>query len=305
MSNDVEIFTQQKNVSASGRRMTALGAQLAQTITISSRRIVAKNGAFRKIINGKQVGDAIRGEFNAIIVAMLPEVSRIYYKEKFDPDKEATLPNCWSNKGDYPEQAAADKQAKTCKTCPMNVAGSGEGNSKACRYQRRIAVLLEGDTSGEVYQFQIPAKSLFGKGAGNVHPFEAYIKFIVANGRSPDGVVTNIAFDDNAETMELLFSPVREISDDEYDTVLDAQAKPEAERYTRITVAQVDGVTKQPPVAIPEPKPKAAVQRSEEPEEPEDEVFKEPVKRPKKQEAVPAEKDEDLASIIDEWGDDN
>lgn len=303
MSNDVEIFTQQTGVAKSGgRRMTALGQQIAQTVTISSRRIVAKNGAFRKIVNGKQVGDSIRGEFNAIIVAMLPEVSRIYYREKFDPEKEATLPNCWSNKGDKPEPEASDRQSANCADCPMNIKGSGEGNSRACRFQRRIAIMLEGDTSGEVYQFQIPAKSLFGKGERNVHPFESYIKFIVANGMSPDGVVTTVAFDDNAETMELLFSPVREIDDDEYELVLAAQGKPDADRYTRITVAQTDGVTKQPALAKPEPKPAPVVQRSEEPE---DEEVEEPVKRPKKKEEAPVEKDEDLASIISEWGDDD
>jgi len=298
MSNDVEIFTKQENnVSTAGRKMTALGTKLAGTITVSSRRIVAKNGTFRKIINGKQVGDAIRGEFNAIIVDMLPEVSRIYYKEKFDPEKEPTLPNCWSNKGDRPEPEASDKQSANCSECPMNVSGSGQNNSKACRYQRRIAILIEGDNSGEVYQFQIPAKSLFGKGNRNVHPFEAYIKFIVANGMSPDNVVTTIAFDDNAETMELLFSPVREINDEEYEQVLAAQAKPEARRYTRITVSQVDGVTKEPDTK--KTQPKQVVTRSEEPES---EEVEEPVKRPKRKETVLPDKEEDLASIIDEWG---
>jgi len=297
MSNNVSIFTGQTGVSTE-RRQSALAQKLATTSTVSNRRIQANiNGTFKKIINGEQVGNAIRGEFNAIVVGMLTNVSRIYYKEKFDPNKEATLPNCWSNNGDKPEAGASDPQHGNCADCPRNIKGSGENGGKACRYQRRVSLMLEGDESGTVYQFNIPAKSLFGKGTGNIHPFESYVKFLVNNGMSPDLVVTNISFDSNAETMELVFSPVREVSDAEYALVLAAQERPETEMYTKLTAAQTDGVSKTPKLDKPAP----VVTRSEEPEE---EEVAEPVKRTKKkEEETPAAESEDpLASIIDEWG---
>lgn len=300
MSNDVSIFTGQTGVSTE-RRQSALAQKLATTSTVSSRRIQANiNGTFKKMVNGEQVGNAIRGEFNAIVVGMLTNVSRIYYKEKFDPNKEATLPNCWSNNGDKPEAGASDPQHSNCADCPRNIKGSGETGGKACRYQRRVSLMLEGDESGTVYQFNIPAKSLFGKGTGNIHPFESYVKFLVNNGMSPDLVVTNISFDSNAETMELVFSPVREVSDAEYALVLAAQERPETEMYTKLTAAQADGVSKTPKLDKPAP----VVTRSEEPEE---EEVAEPVKRTKKkEEEVPAAESEDpLASIIDEWGSDD
>jgi hypothetical protein len=297
MSNNVSIFTGQTGVSTE-RRQSALAQKLATTSTVSNRRIQANiNGTFKKMVNGEQVGNAIRGEFNAIVVGMLTNVSRIYYKEKFDPNKEATLPNCWSNNGDKPEAGASDPQHGNCADCPRNIKGSGENGGKACRYQRRVSLMLEGDESGTVYQFNIPAKSLFGKGTGNIHPFESYVKFLVNNGMSPDLVVTNISFDSNAETMELVFSPVREVSDAEYALVLAAQERPETEMYTKLTAAQTDGVSKTPKLDKPAP----VVTRSEEPEE---EEVKEPVKRTKKkEEETPAAESEDpLASIIDEWG---
>jgi hypothetical protein len=203
MSN-VAIFKQQNAVAvSSGRELSDFAKSLASSTT--SRRIQTNtNGTFKRIINGEQIGNAIRGEINLIIVGALPKVSRIYYKEKYDPNGEPTLPNCWSNLGDKPEGAAADKQHSNCADCPKNVKGSGENGSKACRYQRRISVLVEGDASGDVYQFNVPAKSLFGKGTNNVHPFESYVKFLIANGESPDNVVTNVSFDANADTMELL-----------------------------------------------------------------------------------------------------
>ena len=296
MSNDVSIFTSQTGVSTE-RRQSALAQKIATSSSSSTRRIQANiNGTFKKMVNGEQVGNAIRGEFNAIVVGMLTNVSRIFYKEKFDPNKEATLPNCWSNNGDKPEAGALDPQHSNCAGCPKNIKGSGENGGKACRYQRRVSLLLEGDESGTVYQFNIPAKSLFGKGTGNIHPFESYVKFLVNNNMSPDLVVTNISFDSNAETMELVFSPVREVSDAEYELILAAQERPETEMYTKLTAAQADGVSKAPKLDKPAP----VVTRSEEPEE---EEVTEPVKRTKKKEEAPVADNEDpLASIIDEWG---
>lgn len=289
MTNEVSIFTQQTAVSTT-RRKTALGELLKDGMGGSHRRIQANiNGTFKKIVAGEQVGDAIRGEFNAIIVGMLKQVSRIYYKEKFDPKKEATIPNCWSNEGDAPEENAPNPQSTGCATCPMNVKGSGENGGRACRYQRRVAIMLEGDESGTVYQFNVPAKSLFGKGNGNVHPFESYVKYLGANGLTPDLVVTTISFDNNADSMELVFSPVREINDAEYERVIAAQKRPETLMYTKVTVAQTDGVTKLPPASEAAPV-----------EDDEEEQEEAPKKRTKKKGTEP-EVDQAMEDVISEW----
>lgn len=308
MSKDVSIFKNQSQVIASdGRRSSALGQKLADSIKLYSRRIQTNNkGFFRKIINGEQVGDPIRDSFNAIIVGMLPSVSRIYYREKYDPEAEPTLPNCWSNNADIPDADVPDRQHSNCAECPQNIKGSGDNGGRACRFQRRVAILLEGDNSGDVYQFSIPAKSLFGKGVGNVHPFESYVKYLLLNREAPDTVVTQISYDLDADGMELTFTPARQLSDAEYDLVASAQGRPETELYTRITVAQVDGVTAKPAAKKAEaPAPKPRVQRTEEPDD-EEEVIAEPVKRStRKREEEPQDVDSEedqLASVISEWG---
>jgi cell pole-organizing protein PopZ len=180
----------------------------------------------------------------------------------------------------------------------MNIKGSGDNGSRACRFQRRISVLLADDPSGDVYQFNVPAKSLFGKGTGNSHPFESYVKYLLGHGESPDNVVTNISFDTNADTMELVFTPLRNLTDEEYELVRAARNKPEAKNYTMITVAQADGVKKQPSAIEAKPKAKAVVT-------PEYEVEADaPVKRqPKKQETAPAPK-QDIASVVSDWAED-
>lgn len=305
MSN-LTIFKDKSAVSTSvGRERTALSQALAQSV--SMRRIVTNtNGTFKRLINGEQMGNAIRGEFNCIIVDALPQVSRVYYAGKYDPNAKPTLPDCWSNLGVIPEQTASNKQAAKCADCRQNVKGSGDNGGRACRYERRIAILLEGDPSGEVYQFKIPAKSLFGQGTGNVHPFESYVKFLIANNENPDTVVTNISYDLNADTMELLFTPMRGLTEEEYALVQQVQADPETKRYIQLTVGQVDGVTAKPQAKqiekqseeTPAQDPTPAVARSEEPD---DAPMTEPVKRgAAKQESVldPAA----LSNVLNEWG---
>lgn len=310
MSN-LTIFKEQNAVSTSKRSGSALAQTLAQNNTM--RRIATNtNGTFKRIVNGEQVGNAIRGEFNAIIVDALPKVSRTYYAGKYDPNAKPTLPDCWSNLGDKPEANAPNKQAANCADCPMNIKGSGENGGRACRFQRRIAIQIVGDPTGEVYQFNIPSKSLFGKGNGNVHPFESYVKYLLANGEAPDTVVTNISYDLNADSMELLFTPMRGLTDEEYDRVVAAQNDPETKKYIQLTVAQVDGATKaanpvKQEVVEEEPAPAPKVVRSDEPDD-EDEVIPEPVKRTSSKTATAAAKPEvsnDLASVIDAWGDED
>jgi hypothetical protein len=305
MSN-LSIFKQSGAVSTSGKReLTGLAKTLAATNNM--RRIATNtNGTFKRMINGEQIGNAIRGEFNAIIVDALPKVSRTFYAGKYDPNAKATLPDCWSNLGDKPEASASNKQHSNCGDCPQNIKGSGDNGGRACRFQRRIAILIEGDPTGEVYQFNVPAKSLFGKGNGNVHPFESYVKYLLGNGESPDTVVTNISYDLNADSMELLFTPLRGISDEEYALVVAAQADPETKKYVQLTVAAADGVKAEPKQETPKAAPAPAVTRSDEPDDEDDAPMTEPVKRSAKPAAVeeaPAVSG-DLASIVNAWGDD-
>jgi len=242
MSN-LAIFKDAKAVANVRRPVSELTKSVATSVAIN-RIQTNTNGTFKRIVKGEQIGKAIRGEFNAIIVAMLPKVSRTFYAGKYDPDAKPTLPDCWSNDGVTPEGKAPNRQAANCASCKNNIDGSGQnGKGKACRFQRRVALLLEGDVSGDVYQFNIPAKSLFGKGSGNTHPFESYVRFLAANEESIDYVVTNIAYNLDADTMELQFTPVRPITDEEYELVVAAQADPATQRVIQLTAAEADGAT--------------------------------------------------------------
>jgi hypothetical protein len=317
MSN-LTIFKNAGDLANTPLRSSNLGKQIADTMGGFNRIQTNTNGTFKRIVNGEQVGKAIRGEFNAIIVAMLAKPGRSYYATDYDPDAKPTLPDCFSNLGDKPEERVADRQASNCANCPKNVDGSGKnGKGKACRFQRKVALLLEGDETGEVYQFQIPAKSLFGKGNGNTHPFESYCRYLVANGAAPDTVVTTIAYNLDAETMELNFTPVRPVSDEEFELIERAQTNPATQRLIQLTVAEADGAkpatkAKAKPVVEDdeddeEEEAPAPIKKAKPPvvqdDEDEDDIPA-PKAKPKAKKEEPAKITQDLAAILDAWADD-
>ncbi len=314
MSN-LAIFKNPGAVAASALPPSKLGQQIAENSVGGYNRIATNtNGTFKRIVGGEQVGKAIRGEFNAIIVDMLEKPSREYYAGQYDPDAKGTLPDCYSLLGDKPEAKAKSRQAANCASCSMNIDGSGQnGKGKACRFKRKIALLLEGDTSGDLYQFNVPAKSLFGKGNGNTHPFESYCRFLVSNGAAPDRVVTTIAYNLDAETMELTFTADRFITEEELAMVEAAQASPQTRRLIQISAGEAEKPKALPQAGEPEEeeeakpaiKPAAAAKPANKwDDEDEDEApAAEPAKRAAKKEE-PVNLSSDLGSLVDSWADD-
>jgi hypothetical protein len=299
MSNLSIFKSDVKVVSNRAQEVSELSKALAGSSSNTSRRITMNKGVFRRMVNGKEAGKVKDGFINVIIINALPKVSRQFYAAAYDPDAAPTLPDCWSNLGDVPDPKAANPQAPNCASCPQNIEGSSaNGKSRACKFQRRIALLLENDMSGDVYQMNIPAASLFGKGSGNTHPFESYSKFLPANGESIDRVVTEIRFDEEETADVLKFTAVRHLSDDEMDVVAAAQGTAESKNAVALTVAQQDGVKQLPVGAKPTAKVVAQPVEEDEP------VIEEPVKRAsKKAEVPPAAAKANLADVVSAWSD--
>lgn len=311
MSNIV-IFSDANTGVATYKRESKLADKMGSAGTSLRRIQLNTNGTFKRIVDGQQMGKAAKGAIDVIIVDLLPDVSRTFYAGKYDPNAAPALPDCWSNLGKKPEESASRPQATSCSTCPKNVEGSGEnGRGRACRFQRRLAVLLVGDPNpGYVYQINIPAKSLFGKGVGNVHPFESYKKYLMAAGEAVDTVVTRIMYNDDADTMEVQFQPVRHLSPEEGALVDAAQADPETERYIQLTVGAAQGATAPASVAAAPVSTNASASlfaSDDDDEEEEEEAAPppEPVKRASKKAAAPVEAKPELASVMSSWLDDD
>lgn len=295
MSN-LTIFEEQSSL-PTVKRESKLASKMSGGSGGIRRIATSLNGNFKRIVGGEQIGKSIPHKINVVIVDQLPKVSRTFYAGDYDPDAKPTLPDCWSNLGDKPEAGAANPQAASCISCDQNVMGSGKnGKGRACRYSRRIAVLAEGDPSGEVYQMNIPAKSLFGKGTGNTHPYESYQNYLRSNSEGLDTVITQVAFDTEADSMVLNFKAIRHLTQGEVDMVDAAQADPETQRYIQLTTDS----NRASSISVPAlAAPRAAV--FDAPEEEDEAEETKPVKRTTKKEQTPAPK-KGIADIVSAWG---
>ena len=133
-------------------------------------RISISGSVWRLLNNGQEVAVREERNLNVVIVDASEHVGRIYYEGTYT-EGVSVPPTCWSSDGIKPDASVEEPMSDKCDTCPMNIKGSGVGNSKACRYFRRLAVVLENDLDGDVYQLQLPATSLFGEGeAGTRQP---------------------------------------------------------------------------------------------------------------------------------------
>ena len=288
------------------------------------KRISIKGGVFRLVDNGKEIAAIDERYLDVVIVNAAPTVSRVFYMKKYDGDTPAA-PDCWSADGKTPSADSENKQSDACDTCEQNIQGSGQGNSRACRYQQRLAVVLANDMEGHVMQLALPATSIFGKEDGDNRPLQAYARWLTAQNIDPSEVITRMKFDTKSESPKLFFKPMRWLTDDEYPGIIKQGESADAKRAITMTVAKMDNVSKpieesiggkrpakpakveqapaeddEPPA--PAPKAKKAKAKVEEPAAAEVET-EEPVvrKEEKKPSAVPAKKD--LAAMVDDWDD--
>ena len=262
------------------------------------KRIVPKNGIFRKMVGGEEMGK-VKGDLDVVIVNASPKVGRIFYAKAWSPDSEPSAPDCFSNDGMAPDAGSSSPQASRCDTCAQNIKGSGQGTSKACRYSRRIAVNLVEDfgtsLEGEVYQLNLASKSLFGEGtADNTHTFENYTKYLANNGKSLDYVVTTLSFNENNDNQSILFTPARFINKGEYAVTSEVAKKPEVQKMVTMTPYQADASGRAPALAAPAPKAEAPVA--------------EDVAEPTKRESAKAEKPtptakKGLDDVVKAWSD--
>ena len=317
-SSNVPAFARNNELSDTAKALTGGGAGA------STKRISIKGGVFRLVAGGKEITSIEDRHLDVVIVRAAPKVSRIFYAGAYDADK-IVRPDCWSNDGEKPDASVKTPQNHSCMGCPQNEAGSGNGNTRACRFQQRLAVVLANDMEGSVLQLTLPATSVFGKEDGDKRPLQAFARFLAAQTPpvNPEQIVTRMKFDTKAESPKLFFQPVRWLTDDEYPTAVAQGESEDAKQAVTQTVAQADGV-KAAPMAIPGSAPKAAAKPAPAPavEDEEDEPAPAPkaAKAPKtkpaadvddepevrketaKASAVPAKKSK-LADIVSDWDD--
>lgn len=209
----------------------------------AGKRISIKGNKFRLFVNGEQVSVSKEDHLNVVVVNAAP-ISRSYFEGTYDPNNPSA-PTCWSldTRVPAPDVAAENKKSTRCTDCPMNVKGSGQGDSRACRFNQRLAITLEGKPD-EVYQMQLPATSLFGDGKNGKMPMQAYAKFLDAHDTPIIAVMTQMTLDENSETPKLFFKPVRPLTEEELHAAVAVKDSEDAIKAITFTVAQTNGEKK-------------------------------------------------------------
>ncbi len=289
----------------------------------TNRRLSMRGGVFREIVNGKEVS-AFEGRAINIVVLNAAPLSRTFYKDKWKEGAEPVAPSCWSVDCKTPDPLVKEhnRQAINCSECPQNIKGSGDGETRACRFQQRVAVLLDGEIeSQQVYQLTLPATSIFGDDK-NKMSMQAYARYLQAHKTPPVAIVTEARLDTDQSTPKLIFKAVRPLEEAELRTAIEMQKHPDTIKAITMTVSEMDGVEDNKPAA-PEVKAtptkpvekvvEAVVEKAAPPTATRrapnrkvtttDAPIPEPTVVQNKKETAVVEPKADLASILNSWDD--
>lgn len=289
MSNEVSLFQQ-----AVPDYIKEVGVdELTKSLGGSGgmKRISIRGSVFRMMVNGEEIAKNESRAMNVVIVNGTKYVARKFYEGAYVPG-EAAPPDCWSNDGITPDASIEEPQHANCEGCPQNIKGSGQKDSRACRFEKRLAVVLADDIKGSVYQLILPSKSYFGKGDQDHMPFEQYAKYVASQGYNINMIVTEMKFDSDSESPKLVFKPVGFLNREQWEVAKTQGATPEAKSAVIQTAAQADS------------KPKAIAAPVAAPEAPKAEVA-EPTKKSTKKAAEPPVPKADLASVMADWATDD
>lgn len=299
MTNEVSIF-KNRDVAVAGKKAPSALTQSLMKGGSKLKRISPRNGMFVRVVNGETAGK-IKAPLKVVLVGVAPVVQRTFYAKAYDPNAEATAPDCWTNDGQKPDASIKNPQGSNCESCPQNIKGSGQGDTRACRFKRRVAVILPeevgGNNEGDIYQLEVASKSIFGKGSGQTFPLNAYIDYVIANGENIDGVVTEIDFNEDNNNQSVLFRAVDFVASHPAleSVVADAVESPEVQKAVMLNVAVVDKGGDSNEEFEQQPK-KAQVEEVEE--------VAEPTKRASKKAAPAPTETKSLADVVSAWSDD-
>ena len=216
-----------------------------------NKRISLRGKKFRLVVDGEELSTLKQDSLEVVIVNATKDISRTYYAKAYDPKAEALPPDCWSKDGVAPDPTASAPQSTKCDSCSQNIKGSGQGNGRACRFSKRLAIALANDLTGGIYQLTLPSASIFGDGEKNQMPFNKYVKYVGTQGYSIDTLVTNMSFDEDSDSPRVYFDASRFLTQDEYAATSKLGKSQEAINAITMTVAQSDRVSDAPALAFP------------------------------------------------------
>jgi hypothetical protein len=250
MSNELDIFSQGTAVVNQAMFDDGITSRVSAS-SVTSKQISFVKNTFVIKVNGNEVNRSNSKTLDVVVVNA-SDVNRMYYAKGFNPkatDKER--PACWSSNSVTSDAIVQEsneerpgRQSTNCGTCPQNIKGSGPNGTKACRYERRLAVVLASqDANGnwhfddELYRLKLPSTSIFGTGASGLRPFNEYGDYLKANNSFFLGVVSRISFDSSTTYDKVFFQAVGRLTTEQSMQLKRLQETDESRRIVTISVA--------------------------------------------------------------------
>jgi len=263
----------------------------------SVKRITLRGRVFRLVDGGKEIAKNTEAHMDVVVVSGSRSVQKSYYAAEYNAE-ETSIPDCWSSDGERPDADVENPQASICKDCPQAVKGAGGPGRAACRYSWRLGVVLRNNVGGDIFQLILPQKSIFGTADVDHMPFLQYAKYVASSGYNLNMLATRLTFDTDSDFPKLVFSNSEFLDKPTYQIAL-----AQGQTQVAINAGKMNFTKKQEAPAIPKlvaPAGSAAAEAKEE------EPVKEPTVRVDKKKVVfePKPK-QNLASMVDDWGDDD
>lgn len=239
-------------VPAFAKQKSALAQALDGSLNNGIKRLSIKGGVFRYVAGGQEIAKIKDRHLDIVMVNAAPHIGRTWYAKEYDSDAKPEAPDCWSVDGAAPDKRAKSKQSENCLSCPKNQKGSGKGESKACRYNQRLAVVLANDIGGEVLQLTLPATSIFGEGSKEAGAtLQGYYKAMAARSIDPAALITRAQFDTDKEAPTLGFTATGWLTEEQYALAVKQGQSEAAKRAITMTVFEADGVDVAAGVPLP------------------------------------------------------
>jgi hypothetical protein len=189
-----------------------------------------------------------RGSLELVIIRQAVGISKIYYKNGYDPDNKEK-PDCFSNTGLHPDPQSRNAQSTTCAACQMNAWGSritpAGKQGKACQDSQRLVVVPLNDMDNEAYGgpmlLRVPAASL--------QDMKSYGIRMKSMGFPYNIIGTRISFDPATTYPKFVFKEIRALKDFE---IAKAEALFNDPRTVRILSENSDQAST-PQLAAPKP----------------------------------------------------
>ena len=259
-------YLKKVDVSALNADLTSHAGSGFPVISIKGKVFAVVRDGEREVLRNPKDPESAATSLNVVLLKANKGTSKVFYIKGYDPkESENQKPDCYSQDGVAPAADAKAPQAKKCATCPHNQWGSritekGASKGKACSDTVRMAVAPAGQLNDPML-LRVPPASIKGLGE--------YGQMLAKRGVGYNMVVTKVAFDMDAESPKLTFTPVGLLDDDGFAEVQEALSSDIVNNILGASLATVAAAVEAAPAAeeaeeaeAPAPKAKPAVSKA-------------------------------------------